>query len=326
MAPNTPTNDTQQLTPTLTPVERELTFDFPSFRVGVAEYAAGPTGCTLFLFPQMAQVSCDIRGGLPGTIMAGDGPTDAICFAGGSLLGLAAATGVASELFAQKQYSLDDMPVVRGAIIFDFARPNTIYPDHALGRAAVQAARLNWFPLGRHGAACSANVGQGLDWSGGESSGQGGAFAQFGPTKIAVFAAVNAIGAIVNRDGMVVRGHLDRATGERHPMSVQLDQMLAQQETDKPTRNTTLTIVITNQKLEPRQLTQLGRQVHSSLARAIQPFHTGYDGDTLFAVTTAEVENKALTTPSLGVLASELAWDAVLRCFDPEELEGTNMY
>jgi L-aminopeptidase/D-esterase-like protein len=58
--------------------------------------------------------------------------------------------------------------------------------------------------------------------------------------------------------------------------------------------------------------------VHSSSARASQPFHTGYDGDTLFAVTTAEEENKALTTPSLGVLASELAWDAVLSCFDPE--------
>jgi len=316
MHPESPTNDNTPLTPTAPTAERTLRFNFPSFHVGVAEYAEGPTGCTVFVFPQSALAACDVRGGLPGTIMAGDGLTDAICFAGGSLLGLGAATGVAAELFAQKQYALDDIPVVRGAIIFDYARPNTIYPDHALGRAAAKTARPNWFPLGPHGAARSANVGSGLDWSGSEPAGQGGAFRQVGPTKIAVFTIVNALGAIVNRDGVVVRGHRDHSTGERHPLSTQLDQMLALPETGKPTRNTTLTIVITNQKLEPRQLTQLGRQVHSSLARAIQPFHTGYDGDTLFAVTTAEVENAQLTTPLLGVLASELAWDVVLNCFD----------
>lgn len=314
---NTPqTNDSATLVPSIPPAGADaLSFDFPAFRVGVAEYEAGPTGCTVFTFEQPALVACDIRGGLPGTIMAGDGLTDAICFAGGSLLGLAAATGVSAELFAQKQYSLDDLPVVCGAIIFDYARPNTIYPDHALGRAAVRAARSNWFPLGPRGAGCSANVGSGLDWSGSEPAGQGGAFRQIGPTKLAVFTVVNAIGAIHDRDGTVVRGHWDRATNTRRPMIDQLDHLLAQGEADKPTRNSTLTIVITNQKLEPRQLTQLGRQVHSSLARAIQPFHTGYDGDTLFAVTTADVENPALTTPALGVLASELAWDAVLRCF-----------
>ena len=53
-------------------------------------------------------------------------------------------------------------------------------------------------------------------------------------------------------------------------------------------------------------------QVHASLARAIQPFHALVDGDVLCAVTTGEVENEELTTTSLGVVASELAWDAVL--------------
>ena len=52
--------------------------------------------------------------------------------------------------------------------------------------------------------------------------------------------------------------------------------------------------------------------MHSSLARAIQPFHALVDGDVLYAVTTREVDNAALPATSLGVLASELAWDAVL--------------
>jgi len=52
--------------------------------------------------------------------------------------------------------------------------------------------------------------------------------------------------------------------------------------------------------------------VHASMARAIHPFHALTDGDVLFAATTNEVENEALDSVALGVIASELAWDAVL--------------
>jgi L-aminopeptidase/D-esterase-like protein len=53
------------------------------------------------------------------------------------------------------------------------------------------------------------------------------------------------------------------------------------------------------------------------MARAIQPFNTRWDGDILFAVSTQKVSDAALDEVSLGVIASELAWDAVLECFDP---------
>jgi L-aminopeptidase/D-esterase-like protein len=46
------------------------------------------------------------------------------------------------------------------------------------------------------------------------------------------------------------------------------------------------------------------------MARAIQPFNTVWDGDTLYTVTTDQVEG--INTTSLGIIASELAWDAVL--------------
>jgi L-aminopeptidase/D-esterase-like protein len=48
------------------------------------------------------------------------------------------------------------------------------------------------------------------------------------------------------------------------------------------------------------------------MARAIQPFHTLVDGDVLFAVSTNEVDDPAVDSIGLGVVASELAWDAVL--------------
>ena len=79
-----------------------------------------------------------------------------------------------------------------------------------------------------------------------------------------------------------------------------------------PPGNTTLTVVVTDRKLEPRLLRTLGRQVHASMARAIQPFHALVDGDVLYAVSTNEIEDPALESIGLGIVASELAWDAVL--------------
>ena len=51
------------------------------------------------------------------------------------------------------------------------------------------------------------------------------------------------------------------------------------------------------------------------MTQAIQPFHTVNDGDTLFTVTTTEVDNPALDAMALGLIGSELAWDAVLTSF-----------
>lgn len=68
-------------------------------------------------------------------------------------------------------------------------------------------------------------------------------------------------------------------------------------------------------KLEPAQLQRLAVQVHTSMARALQPFSTESDGDVLYAVSTAEIESQAAAPVSamdLGVIASEMMWDAIL--------------
>jgi L-aminopeptidase/D-esterase-like protein len=156
----------------------------------------------------------DVRGGFPGTIHGGaeeDFRTAAICFAGGSTYGVEAATGVSAEIFAQSGYT--DLKMVRGAVIYDFWRENKIYPDKALGRAAFKSARPGVFPLGRAGVGCSLTCGGGFGNP--EATGQGGAFLEVGTTKLAVFTAVNAAGAIVNRQGEVVRGDFDPKTGRR---------------------------------------------------------------------------------------------------------------
>ena len=315
-------NDTAKLVPrTEIDAKRWLDVDFPGLEIGVAEYVEGPTGCTVFHFREVASLHIDVRGGSPGINGEHLTVTNAICFAGGSLYGLEASTGVAAELFAKRGYSTKwmDIALVSGAIIFDYGRrENAVYPDKELGRAAVRAMRPGRFPLGPHGAGSSATAGHGAT---AELAGQGGACGVFGPARVAAFTVVNAYGGIVDRKGEVVRGNRDAGTGKRR----HAEDVVAQAGAYDPpaarargvTQNTNLTLMVTDQKLDPLQLRSVARQVHASMARAIQPFNTRWDGDILFAISTQQVANASLDEVGLGVVASELAWDAVLATFDP---------
>jgi 6-aminohexanoate-oligomer endohydrolase len=321
------------------PTGRVLDFDIPGLAIGVAAYPEIPTGCTVFnfdvgMYPAGVMLELDVRGRQPWQSGAYD-MVNAISLAGGSVYGLEAAAGVAAELFAQGGYR--DLVAVSGAVIWDVSmveepdgfRGKGIYPDKALGQAAVRAAQPGRFPMGNQGAGSGAYVGQ---WANfpyeRERGGQGGAFRQIGPLKLAVFTVVNALGVIVDRQGQVVRGGLDRRTGVRTTPVQDAEGMLSaksarlQPEAALPgglTRHTTLSVLVTNVALPRDLLRQLGRQTHSSMARAIQPFHTPDDGDILFTVSTGEIaadDIDSTFSTALGVVASELAWDAVLASFE----------
>lgn len=79
----------------------------------------------------------------------------------------------------------------------------------------------------------------------------------------------------------------------------------------EPSRNTTLTAVVTTKRVTQAALIQMARQVHASMARAIQPFHTLRDGDMLFAMSTEAAPEDAIDDLALAEIASDLAWDAV---------------
>ena len=125
---------------------------------------------------------------------------------------------------------------------------------------------------------------------------------------------LNAIGAVFDRDGRPVRGHVDPATGERTTYMEDIERQVeaARQIQDPQPGITTITVVVTNQTVRGHDLIQLGRQVHSSTARAIQPFHTRDDGDALWMVSTGEVERPEWSLAGIGVVASEVVWVAVL--------------
>ena len=278
----------------------------PVWKLGLRRIPEIPTGCTVFnfdvgMFPAGVMLELDVRGGAPWHSGAED-IVNAISLAGGSVYGLEAAAGVAAELFSQGGYR--DLVAVSGAVIYDVSvveepngfRSKGIYPDKALGQEAVRAVQPGRFPLGNQGAGSGAYVGQWANWPNErERGGQGGAFRQIGAIKVAVFTVVNALGVIVDRQGQVVRGGLDQRTGVR-TTPIQDAEDICQgsrsgfsRTAPLPgglTRHTTLSVLVTNVAFPRELLRQLGRQVHSSMARAIQPFHTPDDGDILFTAST----------------------------------------
>jgi L-aminopeptidase/D-esterase-like protein len=309
-----------------------LSFDWPAIQVGVGTYEEGPTGLTIIHFKDRASVAVDVRGGAPGTVNTdglrnsyGTPFTDAIVFAGGSAYGEEAITAVATGL---KELGLrggdwNSVAFVPGAIIYDLGnrRLNEIYPDRRLAHAALRALRPGIFPLGAQGAGRMAM--QGGYFSCQAHSGQGAAFRQVGPTKVAAFVVVNAFGAVTDRDGGLVRCNPAKSWRDLRKTSELLAHLPASLNPDwiapdseqrgaGPTPNTTISLVVTNQKLVPWELQRLAAQVHTSMSRGIQPFATQSDGDTLFAASTQEVENKELAAITLTTIAGEIMWDAIL--------------
>lgn len=307
-----------------------LKFDWPAIEVGIASYEAGPTGVTVFRFPKGALGAVDVRGGAPGTFgtdsmrLGYERPSlDAVVFSGGSAYGLEAVAGVATKLKDDGVRSglWTNIAGVKGAIIYDFLghRLNEIYPDKRLGQAALHALRPGILPLGAQGAGRMPM--QGWFFGCGAHSGQGGAFRQMGDTKIVAFAVVNAFGSITDREGRMVKCNRAPNWGKLTKTSELLAHLPESRRSDwtppaeagiPSGRNTTISMIVTNRKLGWAELQRLAVQVHTSMARAIQPFSTFDDGDTLYAVSTNEVE---ATTPGLTDLygiAGETMWDAIL--------------
>ena len=326
-------SDQSHLVPDTSTLGRALELDFPGLEIGVAQYTEGPTGATVFRFVDKAVGAVDIRGGAPGAYNVdwlrwgyGWPNLDALVVSGGSWYGLAASGGVAGALKEDGHRSghWANLAHVAGAIIYDFGqrRPNEIHPDEKLGAAALRAAKAGRFPQGANGAGRMTMQGSyfGL-WL---HSGQGGAFRQVGETKIACFAVVNSVGAVADRDGRLRFGNQTIPTGESGirdlvelvPKGVETvdGSILGERRSAVPpsVQNTTISLVVTNRKLEYAELQRLAVQVHTSMGRAIQPFGTLNDGDVLFAASTGDVDSSDLHPTDLGTVASEVMWDAIL--------------
>jgi L-aminopeptidase/D-esterase-like protein len=274
----------------------------PGIRIGHWQDLEALTGCTVLL-PEAGSMRAGVAvgGGAPATretdLLAPTATVQAIhalLLTGGSAFGLAAASGVMRYL-AERNLGFETpvarVPIVPAAALFDLDLGSpTIYPDAAAGYAACEAAEATERREGTVGAGVGAVVGRllgGLD--GRTKGGLGLATAPEGtPMRMGTIAVVNAVGDVVDRDGTVIAG------ARRGRAFVGTAELLRGSATREPTpserANTTLVAVVTGARLDKPALTRLAQQAHDGLAHAINPVHTAFDGDTVFALSTGNDE------------------------------------
>ena len=272
--------------------------DVPGIAVGHATDAVGVTGCTVVLADGGAVAGVDVRGSAPGTretdLLRPTALVErihALCFAGGSAFGLAAADGV-MRFLAERGIGFDTgarpVPIVPAAILFDlFVGSASAAPGPEDGYAAAQAAERGDGPLeGRVGAGTGATVGK---LAGPELTSPGGvgsaAMRLPDGSTLGVLVITNAVGNVVARDGRILAGVRDEAGG-----FVDASALLLAGRPPGPVppsgTNTTLALVATDATLDRAQCSRLAAQAHDALALAISPVHTVLDGDTVFALST----------------------------------------
>ena len=283
--------------------------DVPGLRVGHAQRTGDGwlSGTTVVLAPPEGAVGgVDVRGGGPGTR-----ETDlldprnmvervhAVVLTGGSAFGLATADGVLSRLEQQgRGFPAGPglvVPIVPAAVIFDLGRGGDprARPDASLGADAYDDA------TGPAGAVAVQQgcVGAGTGAvAGGLKGGVGSASAGLadGGT-VAALVVVNAVGSTVDlRTGELL--------GVRHRLDGELEDLPAPSADDlvaalaaaaarpepRPPLATTLVVLGTDVTLTKAQCQKVAGIGQDGLARAIDPVHTMFDGDTVFTLATGD--------------------------------------
>lgn len=291
--------------------------DVSNISVGHADN--GVSGCTAILCgPNGAVPGVDVRGSAPGTretdLLRPTTLLDrvhAIVLSGGSAFGLDAASGVMAWL-VEHGIGVDVVgycvPIVSAAVLFDLPFSGGKPPDREMGYRAAAAASRDRVAEGNVGAGCGATAGKVRDMAHAMKTGLGNASRRLANGLIVgAIVAVNALGSVIDpRSGRVLAGVLD----DRGVPVDAAQVLLEQSEGPSFVSNTTIGAVATNAILTKAQAQKLASWSHDAYARTLSPAHTMFDGDTIFALGTCEVE---APMNLIGTLAVEVMSEAVMR-------------
>ena len=258
--------------------------DVAGIRVGHWTDADAGTGCTVILPADDGAVAgADVRGSAPGTretdLLAPTALVErvhAICLAGGSAFGLAAADGVMRRLAERGvgfATGVRPVPIVPAAILFDLGVGDPMaFPDADAGHLATMAAEANEGPLeGRVGAGTGATVAKLAGVDRGHAGGVGSAARRLADGHVVGAIVVNnAFGNVHGRDGRLLAGA---------PVAYPTAPALG---------NTVLAVVATDAPLDRAGCRKLAELAHDAIARGIRPAHTTWDGDVVFALSTGD--------------------------------------
>jgi L-aminopeptidase/D-esterase-like protein len=298
--------------------------DVVGVRVGHFTDTRRPTGCTVVLVEGGAVCGVDVRGGAPGTretdlldpvnLVA---RVHAVVLAGGSAFGLDAASGVVRYLEERGVgFSVGPaiVPIVPAAVLFDLGVGDpSIRPGAAAGYEAARNATEGPIAEGSVGVGAGATVGKLLGPERAMKGGVGTAALRIpGGLVVGALVAVNAVGDVIDpRTGGIVAG---ARTSDGRGLEGTMAWLRAGRWPIVPGggTSTTLGVVATNARLDKAQATKVAQMAHDGLARSLEPVHTPWDGDTLFALSTGATDIDA--GPLLvGPLAAEAVARAVVR-------------
>jgi len=292
----------------------------PGITVGHTTIEAHGTGCTVVLAPEagMRAAVC-LRGRATGSreLDVLDPRhlverIDAILFTGGSALGLGAADGVMRWLRERgRGLPVGDkgtIPIVPSAVIFDLGNAGKPLgwpsPDDAY--RACDNARADYAD-GLVGVGRGATCGKAAGLEQMVPTGLGSWAEQAGDVIVAALVVVNAVGDVRNARGEIIAGRVDS-------LRYLADGGAPLGAPERLNRNTTLAVIATNANLDRVQLQALAYSGSDALARRITPYGTLFDGDAIFAVSTAAVPSKSpLQVEALAALVVPEAVERAVR-------------
>ncbi|MFI3173097.1 MAG: P1 family peptidase [Eubacteriales bacterium] len=290
--------------------------DINGVRIGQAQNLESGTGCTVILCPKGATAGVDVRGGGPATR-----ETDllnpknmvqqihGVMFSGGSAFGLDAGSG-AMQYLEEHKYGFEildfHIPIVCGASLFDLTvGDGSIRPDKQMGYDACVASETNTYTNGNYGAGTGASVGKMSPLLHSMKTGQGMYGLQAGEIQVCAFVALNAIGNVSDGNGSYLAGmYQDDQIVD--PLAFFEEAITST--ASLPQGNTTIGCIVTNAKLDKSQCNKIASITHNGYALSIFPVHTMSDGDTIFVLSTGEVD---ASVDAIGVLATTCMKEAI---------------
>jgi L-aminopeptidase/D-esterase-like protein len=297
--------------------------DVQGIKVGHYTDKKAVTGCTVILCETGAVAGVDVRGSAPGTRetdllrpMNVVEKVQAILLSGGSAFGLDAAGGVMRYL-EERGFGYETLvakvPIVPTAIIFDLniGSPK-IRPGIEEGYKACLDASNKEVAEGCVGAGTGATVGKILGIDRATKSGLGTASQEVdGGIIVAALVVVNAVGDVFDhRAGKILAGPRNQENnGFLSTVELLTQGHNKYRKQDFP-QNTTLGVVATNASLNKEQVNKLAQMAQDGVARTINPSHTMYDGDTIFALSLGD---KTGDMTILGTVAAEVVANAIVR-------------
>lgn len=271
--------------------------DIDGFQIGNSEKPGAMSGTTVILAENGAVTGLDIRGGGPASResgllnpLAANDAVHAVMLSGGSAYGLNAAGGVMQYLEEKGigfQTADGVVPIVCASCIYDLGLNYSERPDETTAyQACLNAGN---YRSGNFGAGTGATVGKGAGPSMMMKSGIGAAAFALGDLKIGAVVVVNAFGDIFDYEtGKKIAGMIDYKTKQFISCEEALyraNDMLVGGAT-----NTTIGVILTNAVLNKTELTKVAGMGHDGMARAINPVHTQFDGDSLYAMSSGSIK------------------------------------